>query len=52
VFALNDNPALKQESAAYQGYVIRFTGLDPYPQHPDEPIPPEAYQVTLVVSKQ
>jgi tetratricopeptide (TPR) repeat protein len=52
VFALNNNPALKQESAAYQGYVIRFTGLDPYPQHPDEPIPPEAYQVTLVVSKQ
>jgi tetratricopeptide (TPR) repeat protein len=52
VFALNNNPALKQESAAYQGHIIRFTGLDPYPQYPDEPIPPEAYQVTLVVSKQ
>jgi hypothetical protein len=49
---LNTNPPLKQDVAAYGGYLIRLTALDPYPDSPDVPIPQEDYQATLVVSKQ
>jgi tetratricopeptide (TPR) repeat protein len=51
-FELNDNPPLKQDRLFYGGYLIQFVALDPYPEHPDKPILPEEYEVTLLVSGQ
>lgn len=49
-FELNTNPAQKQDVVSFAGYTIRLIGVDPYPESPDQPIPPAAYQATLLVS--
>ena len=50
-FEMNSNPSLKQDTITYAGYEIQLTQLDPYPQDPGQPIPPDDYMATLVVSK-
>jgi tetratricopeptide (TPR) repeat protein len=49
-FELNNNPPLKQDTITYAGYEIQLLQIDPYPEAPGQPIPPEAYQATLVVN--
>lgn len=49
LFELSTNPPLKQDTISYAGYDIHLLQIDPYPEAPDQPIPPEAYQATFVV---
>jgi tetratricopeptide (TPR) repeat protein len=48
-FELNTNPPLKQDTISYAGYDVQLLQIDPYPEAPDQPIPPEAYQATFIV---
>jgi hypothetical protein len=48
-FELNTNPPLKQDSVTYADYTIQLTGIEPYPETPDQTIPLEAYQATFLV---
>lgn len=50
-FELNTNPPLKMDTVIYGGYTIQLLGAEPYPELPEQSIPPEAYQVTFLVSK-
>jgi hypothetical protein len=38
------------DTAVVEGYEVKLIALEPYPELPDEPIPSEAYQATLVVN--
>ncbi|MBE7550087.1 MAG: tetratricopeptide repeat protein [Anaerolineales bacterium] len=46
---LNNNPPLKQDTVSYAGYDIHLSQVGPYPESPDQPIPPEAYRATFVI---
>lgn len=46
---LNTNPPSKQDTVSYAGYDIHLSQIDPYPEAPDELIPPEAYRATFVI---
>ena len=48
---MNTNPPLKQNIVSYADYDIELIGVDPYPESPDQTIPPEDYQTTFVVKK-
>ena len=48
---MNTNPPLKQNIVSYADYDIELIGVDPYPESPDQKIPPEDYQTTFVVKK-
>lgn len=45
-----DSDPTANEGVAY-GYVVQLQQLDPYPKDPNDPIPFEAYQATLVVTR-
>ncbi len=47
-YELNNNPILKEDAAGYMKYNIKFVKLEPYPEHPEKPIPPAMYAATLV----
>jgi len=49
-YELNDNPPLKEDTASYEKYNIKFVKLDPYPEQPGVPIPPASYVATLLVT--
>ena len=50
-FDTNPAPSELLDTITVNGYTIHLQSLDPYPEHPDNPIPFEAYTATLVVSE-
>jgi hypothetical protein len=51
-FELNSLLQAKQDTITYAGYQIQLSQIDPYPEDPNQPIPPEAYQATFVITAQ
>lgn len=49
-FNTNPAPDVNRQQLKYEGVTIQLEALDPYPQHPDNPIPMEDYQATFVVT--
>lgn len=50
-FDTNPAPTELHDTIEVNGYTIHLKSLDPYPQHPDNPIPFEAYSATLVATE-
>lgn len=50
-FDTNPAPTELLDTITVDGYTIHLESLDPYPEHPDNPIPFEAYTATLIVSQ-
>lgn len=50
-FDTNPAPSELLDTVDVNGYTIHLESLDPYPEHPDNPIPFEAYTATLIVSE-
>ncbi|MCI0395787.1 MAG: hypothetical protein L0332_28680 [Chloroflexi bacterium] len=50
-FNTNPAPGMTRDLLPAGPYTVQLKQLDPYPEHPDRPIPFTAYQATLVVSK-
>lgn len=49
-FELNTLYSAKQDTISYAGYTIQLIELNPYPENPNAPIPPDAYQAVLIVT--
>jgi hypothetical protein len=49
-FEISTNPAIYQDIIPYDAYEIRLLAVDPYPETPEQSIPLEDYEVTLMVS--
>lgn len=50
-FDTNPAPTELLDTVDVNGYTVHLESLDPYPEHPDNPIPFEAYTATLIVSE-
>ena len=50
-FDTNPAPTELRDTVTVSGYTIHLQSLDPYPEHPDNPIPFEAYTATLIMSE-
>jgi hypothetical protein len=50
-FSTFSNPPENSDTHTYQGFSIKLVNVDPYPITPDQPIPPNDYHITLLITR-